>query len=59
MWSHARDHHEGQLGPDGGAGDYVLRVDGVFRDTMTRQVDEDTRMRLIDTNCVLMNGKNE
>ena len=45
MWPHARDHHGGCLGPDEGASDYKLKVEGFFRDTLARQVDEDVRMR--------------
>ena len=59
MRSHARDHHEGCLGPDDGAGDFIVKVEWVFRDMMTRQVDEDTRMRMFDPDCILMNGRNE
>ena len=40
MWSHARDHHGGILGPDDGAQDYMLEMEG------SRQVDEDVRMRM-------------
>ena len=46
MWSHARDYHDGCLGPADGANDYSMKVDGLFRDTLSRQVDEDVRMRL-------------
>ena len=44
MWSHTRDHHGGLPGPDTGRRDYCLEVEGTFRDTMTRQVDEAVRI---------------
>ena len=74
MWSHTRDHHGGMLGPDAGAMDYSLEVEGIFRDTMSRQIDEDVRMRNCGwgddalrrninpeptPKCILMNGKSE
>ena len=46
MWSHARDLHGGCLGPENGANDYLMKVDSLFRDTLSRQVDEDVRMRM-------------
>ena len=46
MWSHARDYHDGILGPNEGATDYTMKLDGTFQDTLTRQVDEDVRMRM-------------
>ena len=57
MWSHARDHHGGSLGPDEGAKDFKMEFEGSFRDPMSRQVDEAVRMRLCG--CELMNGKGE
>ena len=69
MWSHTRDHHAGNLGPDEGSMDFEMSLNGVFQDTMTRQVDEDIRMRLNGWGqhkqsrgestpvCVLMNSK--
>ena len=74
MWSHTRDYHGGEIGPNGGSTDYGLAIEGTFRDTMSRQIDEDVRMRRSgwgedalrrsDLNrdsprCVLMNGKGE
>ena len=68
------DHHGGSLGPDDGARDYMLEMEGSFRDPMSRQVDEDVRMRMCGwgqdsmqrqgrtetaQKCVLMNGKGE
>ena len=70
MWSHTRDHHDGAIGPGNGSADYKLEIEGVFRDTMTRQIDEAVRMRsrgwgeeqrrspsTETPRCVLMNGK--
>ena len=72
--SHARDHHGGEMGADGGSLDYSMVVEGVFRDTLSRQIDEDVRMRrtgwgedALNTSevpgdsprCILMNGKGE
>ena len=70
MWSHTRDHHYGAIGPGNGSADYKLEIEGVFRDTMTRQIDEAVRMRsrgwgeeqrrspsTETPRCVLMNGK--
>ena len=69
MWSHTRDHHDGDIGPENGSTDYKVEVERVFRDTMTRQIDEAVRMRSRGwgeqaqrrnagtAKCVLMNGK--
>ena len=69
MWSHTRDYHGGVLGPEDGKNDYIMSQNGIFNDTMTRQVDEDVRMRLSgwganricrknsEPQCVLMNSK--
>ena len=45
MWTHTRDHHGGEVGQDNGITDYSLKVEGRFKDTLTRQVDEDVRLR--------------
>ena len=75
MWSHTRDCHGGSLGQEDGSKDYKLEIEGTFRDTMSRQIDEDVRMRgrgwgedcmtrqrrdiPAAPKCVLMNGKSE
>ena len=72
MWDHTRDYHGGVIGPNLGESDYTMFVDQTFRDTLTRQVDEDVRMRVglnkmvrkrwpggseqLDLNIQLMNG---
>ena len=45
MWNHTRDEHGGVVGPAGGNSDYNLCIEGKFKDCMTRQVDEDVRLR--------------
>ena len=45
MWMHTRDHHGGELGENNGQTDYRLEVEGRFKDTLTRQIDEDVRLR--------------
>ena len=73
MWNHTKEVHGGVAGPNNGAGDYLMYLDGAFRDAFTRQVEEDVRMRVgvddmarkrcQDRNCELnvqlMNGKGE
>ena len=73
MWNHTKEVHGGVAGPNNGAGDYLMYLDGAFRDAFTRQVEEDVRMRVgvdemarkrcKDRNCELnvqlMNGKGE
>ena len=73
MWNHTKSVHGGIPGADNGAGDYQMYLDGSFRDPLTRQVDEDVRMRVgleelvkqrckdrsSDRNIELMNSKNE
>ena len=45
MWNHTRDEHGGEVGLGGGGSDYNLCIEGRFKDCMTRQVDEDVRLR--------------
>ena len=75
MWTHTHNVHGGLVGQDGGEGDYKLSIEGRFKDTMTRQVDEDVRLResgwgmddaMAETGCgnfgpkcVLMNGNGD
>ena len=73
MWNHTKEVHGGVTGPNNGADDYEMYLDGAFRDAFTRQLEEDVRMRVgvdemarkrcKDRNCELnvqlMNGKGE
>ena len=45
MWEHTHDVHGGDVGQDEGKADYKLSIEGRFRDSLTRQVDEDVRLR--------------
>ena len=73
MWNHTRDVHGGVPGQNDGTEDYQMFLDGSFKDSFTRQVEEDVRMRVgleevaqrrcKDRNCelrvILMNGRGE
>ena len=73
MWNHTKHIHGGVPGPNNGEDDYQMFLDGSFRDPLTRQVDEDVRMRVgvvevarrrckdrnCDINVQLMNTRNE
>ena len=73
MWNHTKNIHRGVPGPNNGEDDYQMFLDGSFRDPLTRQVDEDVRMRVgvvevarrrckdrnCDINVQLMNTRNE
>ena len=45
MWEHARDHHGGVVGENGGMEDFKVSVSGKFQKCLQRQVDEDIRMQ--------------
>ena len=60
MLEHARDCHGGQVGAEGGVGDYKFKVSGVFRMCVNRQIDEGLRMSACEcSGGVLLNSKNE
>ena len=60
MWEHSRDCHGGVVGEEGGMGDYIFKVSGVFQKCMDRQVDEG--LRIIECEKEggkVLNSKNE
>ena len=60
MWEHVREHHSGEVGDDEGKGDFEIKVAGVFKKCLQRQVDEDCRMQEFEGGGgVLLNSKNE
>ena len=60
MWEHTRDFHEGQLGDEGGMGDYKARVVKKFSKCLPRQVNEDIRMQEFENKGgILLNSKQE
>ena len=54
MWAHALAHHDGVIGPDQGAGDYVFRLQGQFSKPLYRQVDEAVRLGQIDQHGLVL-----
>ena len=44
MWEHTVSHHNSEMGPDHGAADYAFRLQGTFRKSLSRQVDEAVRL---------------
>ena len=73
MWNHTKEVHGGIPGLENGVRDYKMFLDGSFKDPLTRQVEEDVRMRVgikervmerckdrhMELNVELMNCKNE
>ena len=60
MWEHCRDCHDGVVGDEGGMGDYMFKVSGVFKKCLDRQVDEG--LRIIECEKEggkVLNSKNE
>ena len=46
MWNHTKEVHGGIHGRENGVRDYTMFLDASFKDPLTRQVEEDMRMRV-------------
>ena len=53
MWEHTRDVHDGVVGQNEGMGDYKIKVTGMFRRCLERQVTEGISI----TECEQSGGK--
>ena len=54
MWAHALAHHDGVIGPDQGAGDYVFRLQGQLSKPLYPQVNEAVRIGQIDQHGLVL-----
>ena len=45
MWEHTQEYHQGVRGPNEGAQDYSPKLEGTFRDPMSRQAEEGIRVK--------------
>ena len=61
MWRHTLEAHGGVLGPLSGLNDYSMKVTGVFKDPLSRILDEAVRIKDLEddpaANC--RNSKGE
>ena len=58
MWDHAQNHHGGVLSQDI-RNDYTFRLQGVFRDPLSRQLDEAVRIWMVDGHGKVLGDRSE
>ena len=61
MWRHAQDMHAGVMGPDRGAGDFIMEVTNTFKDAFSRILDEAVGVKNAedDSSIQCLNTKSE
>ena len=58
MWDHSVSHHGGVISQDSSA-DYTFRIQGVFRDPLTRQLDEAVRIGMVEGHGKVLGDRSE